>query len=119
MQERTYMFTRANGRKLAAVNKALAQLDKRCGEISDQRAAIEENIHDSIRRLIETLEVRKTKLIGELHQMTQEKLKGLAVQRDQFETIQVQLSSCLEFVWERVKRGNQGEVLKIKTSLVK
>ena len=105
--------------KLAAVNKALVELDKHCGEISDQREAIEENIHDSIRRLIETLEVRKTKLIDELHRKTQEKLKSLAVQRDQMEAIQVQLSSCLEFVWERVKTAHQGEVLKMKTNLVK
>ena len=35
------------------------------------------------------------------------------------ETIQVQLSSCLEFVRERVKTGHQGEVLKMKTNLVK
>ena len=105
--------------KLAAVNKALAQLDKHCGKIFDQQAAIEANIHDSISRLMEILEVRKTKLIGELHQMTQGKLKGLAVQRDQMEIIQVQLSSCLEFVRERVKTGHQGEVLKMKTNLIK
>ena len=51
--------------------------------------------------------------------MTRGKLKGLAVQKDQLETIQVQLSSCLELVWERVKTGHQGEVLKMKTNLVK
>ena len=44
--------------KLASVNKALVELDKHCGEISDQREAIEANIHDSTRQLIETLEVR-------------------------------------------------------------
>ena len=99
--------------KLASVNKALVELDKHCGEISDQRESIEANIHDSTRR------PWKTKLIGELHRMTQGKLKGLAVQRDQLETIQVQLSSCLELVRERVKTGHQGEVLKMKTNLVK
>ena len=104
--------------KLASVNKALAQLDKHCGEISDQQAVIEANIHDSIGRLIETLEVRKTELIGKLHRMTQGKLKGLAVQRDQMETIQVQLSSSLELV-KGVKTVNQGEVLKMKTNLMK
>ena len=105
--------------KLASVNKALVELDKHCGEISDQREAIKENMHDSIRQLIETLEVRKTQLICELHRMTQEKLKGLAVQRDQLESIQIQLSSCLEFAKERGKKGHQGEVLKMKTNLVK
>lgn len=33
--------------KLAAVNKALTQLDENCKEITDQQAAIETNIHDS------------------------------------------------------------------------
>ena len=104
--------------KLVAVKEALARLDKHCGEISDHRVAIEANIHDTTRRLHETLDVRKTKLIGQLHKMTQRKLKDLAVQRDQMETILAQLSSCLNFVRESLKTSNQGEVLMMKINIV-
>ena len=105
--------------KLVAVKEALAQLDKRCGEISVQREAIGTNIHSTIGRLHEVLDIRETELISQLDQITQGKLKELAVQRDQIETIQAQLSSCLDFIKESLKTDNQGEVLMMKTNIVK
>ncbi len=98
-------------KQLKTIHTALAQLDTRSGEISDQRVTIEASIHDTIRRLHEILDVRKTELIGQLHQMIQRKLKDIASQRDQIETIQVQLSSCLHFVTDSLKTGSQGEGL--------
>ena len=105
--------------KLTIVNKALARLDTYSGEISDQRAGIEANIHDKIQRLHQFLDTRKTELIGQVHQITQRKLKGLAIQRDQIETTQVQISSCLNFVRERLNAGCDGEILKMKIRIVK
>ncbi len=102
-------------KQLKTIHTALAQLDTRSGEISDQRVTIEASIHDTIRRLHEILDVRKTELIGQLHQMIQRKLKDIASQRDQMETIQAQLNSCIQFVTDSLKRGSQGEVLKMKT----
>ena len=58
-------------RKLEAIKKALAQLDKCCTDISVQQAVIEANIHDNIGRLHEVLEVRRTELIGQLHETIQ------------------------------------------------
>ena len=104
-------------RKLVAVKEALVQLDKRCGEISNHQVAIEANIHNTTRRLHKILDVRKTELIGQLHKMTQRKLKDLVVQRDQMETILAQLSSCFDFVAESLKTSNQGEVLIMKTNI--
>ncbi len=80
---------------------------------------IEASIHTTIRRLHGILDVRKTELIGQLHQMIQRKLKYIASQRDQMETIQTQLNSCLHFVTDNLKTGSQGEVLKMKTTVVK
>ena len=101
------------------IKRALAQLDARHDEISDQQAAIEADIHNTITRLHETLDVRKTELISQLHQLTQAKLKSLAAQRDQIETTQAQLSSCLLFIRENLKTGNQGEVLMMKSTTVR
>ena len=106
-------------KQLTTINRALADLDKGCGEISDQRAAIEEDIHHSAQRLHEIIDVKKTKLIQQLHLVTQEKLKILATQRDELETIQVQLKSCLDFVRESLKTNSRGEVLKMKTTIIK
>ena len=106
-------------KQLTTINRSLAVLDKHCGEISDQRATIEADIHRTTQRLHEVIDVRKTELIRQLHQVTQEKLKALATQRDELETIQVQLKSCLEFVRESLKTSSHGEVLKMKTTIIK
>ena len=68
--------------QLTTVKKTLAWFERRCGEISDQRAAFEADIHKCFRQLREMLNIRETELIGQLHQLTQSKLKSLAVRRD-------------------------------------
>ena len=105
--------------KLNTLKKALAQLDTRRGEVSDQREVIEDGIHDAIRGLHQLLDVRKTELICVLHQITQAKLKGLATKRDEMETIQAQLSSCLDFVRKSLETESYGDVLTMKRNIVK
>ncbi len=106
-------------KQLKTIHTALAQLDTRSGEISDQRVIIEASIHDTIRQLHETLDVRKTELISQLHQIIQRKLKTLATQRDQMETNQGQLNDCIQFNNEMLETSSQGEVVKMKTTIVK
>ena len=105
--------------QLATVTKSLQQLDTQCQQITDQREALVGNIHKTIRQLQEALEVRKTELIGQLDQITQQKLKILASQRDQIELVQAQLSSCLDFVKESLRTGSEGEILAMKKPVVK
>ena len=105
--------------KLNTLKKALAQLDTRCREVSDQREVIEDSIYNAIRGLHQLLDVRKTELISVLHKITQAKLKGLATQRDEMETIQAQVSSCLNFVRKSLETGSQGDVLTMKRNIVK
>ena len=106
-------------KQVTTITKALAQLDTRSAEISDQRAAVEADVHTTFRKLQWILDTRKTELIGQLHHITQRKLKELAVQRDQLETTLAQLSSCLGFMRESLKTGSQEEVLSMKSSVVK
>ena len=105
--------------QLDTVTKSLTQLDTQCQQITDQREVLVGNIHKTIRQLQEALEVRKTELIGQLDQITQQKLKTLAAQRDQIELVQTQLSSCLEFVKESMRTGSEGEILAMKKPVVK
>ena len=105
-------------KQVTIIKKALEQLNSRCGEIYDQRAAIEDNIHVTFRRLRDVLKVRETELIAQLHQMTQAKLKGLAAQSDQIEIILAQLNSCLHFMGESLKTGNENDVLMMKMNTV-
>ena len=106
-------------KQVATITKALAQLSARCAEIFDQRAAVEANIRITFKKLQRILNTRKTELIGQLHHITQIKLKKLAVQRNQLETTLAQLNSCLGFMGESLKTGSQEEVLSMKTTVVK
>ena len=86
--------------QLDKITKSLQQLETQCQKIIDQREVTVVNIHKTIQKLQEALEVRKTELIGQLDQITQQKLKTLAAQRGQIELVQTQLSSCLSFMKE-------------------
>ena len=98
--------------------KALSQLDTRCGEISDQRAATEDSIHETCRRLRDAVNVREAQLINQLDQMTWEKLKGLAVQRDQIETTLAQLCSCLRLMKKSLRHENEDDALMMKSNTI-
>ena len=105
-------------KRLMTIKERLARLDERYKEISDQRVNTEANIHNTIRRLQETLEIRKTELISELDLLTQKRMEDLAIQRDLLETIQVQLSSYIDRVQENLRTGSQEKVLKKKLTMV-
>ena len=105
--------------QLETVNKALEQLDTQSQNIKDQRETIVGNIEKTIKRLQDLLEARKVELICQLDQITEQKLKTLAAQRDQIELVQTQLSSCHDFVTESLRTGSQGEVLAMKNPVVK
>ena len=105
-------------KQVAIIEKALVELNTRCGEISDQQAAIEDSIHVTFRRLREVLTVRETDIIGQLHKMTQAKLKSLAAKSDQIETTLARLNSCLQFMRESIRTGNESDVLMMKANTV-
>ena len=105
-------------KQVTIVKKALEKLNARRGEISDQRATIESNIHVTFGQLREILTVRETELIGQLHHMTQVKLKGLASQSDQIETTLAQLNSCLYFMRESLRTGSKSDVMMTKTNTI-
>ena len=106
-------------RKLASVDEVLTQFDKDNGEISDQQAAIEADIHDTINELHQVLDVRRTELINHLHQLTQRKQKDFAAERDQAETIHAYLSRCQDYMKQSIRTDRCGEALKMKTTVLK
>ena len=106
-------------KQITTANGVLAQLDAISGEIFDQRVTISDTIHVTFRRLQDVLNVRETELISQLDHVIQGKLKDLAVQRDQIETTLAQLNSCLHFMMESLKTGNEGDALMMKTSTVR
>ena len=97
--------------QLATITTAL---DARCGQINEQHQAVETEIRGSIQCLHRALEVREENLISQLEQLSREKLKSLAGQREQLELVATRLKSCLDFVQETMRTGSQGEILAMK-----
>ena len=104
---------------LSSVDEVLTQFERRSGEIYDKRAAIEANIHTAINEVHQVLDVRRTELIGRLHQLTQWKLKDLAAQSNRVETIHAQLKSCLDYMEKSIETECQSDALKMKTTVLK
>ena len=106
-------------KQMGIVSNKLKQLDARCTEINEQRARVKANIHKEVCGFIEILKRREAELVRQVDQLVEPKLKNLAAQRDEIETIQAQLGSCLSFVKESLRTGSQGEIMKMKKRVVK
>ncbi len=102
--------------QLNITRKALAELDALCTNISDQQESVKNDLHHRIDQLHQILDARKRELTQQLNQITQQKLKSLAVQRDHLETIQAQLSNCLEFVQDGLRWRSHADVLMMKAN---
>ena len=98
---------------------ALEKLDVRYNEITDQRAALQAQIHKSSQQLREIIDLRGKELTDKLNYITQEKLSKIAAQRKQIKTPLAQLGSCVDKVKEKLRTDSQGVVLRMKTALVK
>ena len=105
--------------KLGLTDEALEQLDVRSQDLDDRQAAVEENIQRERKLLIEAIEARTTELMGKADSYTKMKKKNLSAQRNGLETVQTQLASCLSFVRDSLKRGSEGEVMKMKNGVMK
>ena len=106
--------------QLERVRDALRELDKRRGEVDDQERMVEGAIDDVMTQLYQILDARKSELVSQLRRTARRKRDTLALQKDQIETTQAQLSGCLESIQESLKTDNsQREVLMRKTTIVK
>ena len=105
--------------QLAMLHRAVGSLDARCATIVEQKSAVVAEIGSAIAQLQQALEVRKMELVGQAEQMAQQKLENLAAQRDKMNLKIAQLSSCHDFVDKSCCTCSQGEILRMKSPLVR
>ena len=105
--------------QLATLHRAVESLDARCATIIEQKTAVVAEIGSAITQLQQALEVKKMELVGQAEQIAQQKLKTLAAQRDEMELKIAQRKSCHDFVEESRRTCSQGEILRMKSPLVK
>ena len=105
--------------QMATLEGAIKSVDTRCAAVVEQKTAVVAEIHTVMAHLQKVLEARETELVGQAEQTAQQKLKSLAAQRDGFELQLGQLKSCHDFVEESRHTCSQGEILGMKSHLVK
>ena len=82
--------------QLSTVDKAIQDLSGAGNELKTQRTKIKSDIQRTIKKFHEALEVSENELIGQLDQMTQQKLKTLLLQKAKLQRNKTQLNSCLQ-----------------------
>ena len=100
--------------QLETINKAIGQIERQSKAVKANTEDVKDEIKKEVEKLHNILELRKAELLSKVNGEGQKKLKRLATQKDEMETVQTQLVSCLTFVKESLKRGSQGEVMKMK-----
>ena len=105
--------------QIATFERAVESVDTQCAAVVEQKTAVVAEIHTAMAHLRQVLEMRETELVGVAEQTAQQKLKTLAAQRDGFELQLGQLRSCQGFVEESRRTCSQGEILRMKSPLVK
>ena len=105
--------------QIAVLERAVESVDTQCAAVVEQKTAVVAEIRTAMAHLRQALEARETELVGVAEQTAQQKLKTLAAQRDGFELQLGQLRSCQGFVEESRRTCSQGEILGMKSPLVK
>ena len=105
--------------QIATLERAIESVGTQCSAVVEQKTAVVAEIHTAMAHLRQALEARETELVGMAEQTAQQKLKTLAAQRDGFELQLGQLRSCQGFVEESRRTCSQGEILRMKSPLVK
>ena len=105
--------------QIATLERAVESVHTRSAAVIEQKTAVVAEIRTAMAHLRQALEARETELVGQAEQTAQQKLKTLAAQRDGFELQLGQLRSCQDFVGESRRTCSQGEILRMKSPLVK
>ncbi|CAI8055041.1 E3 ubiquitin-protein ligase TRIM71 [Geodia barretti] len=105
--------------QIATLERAVESVNTRCAAVVEQKTAVVAEIRTAMAHLRQALEARETELVGQAEQTAQQKLKTLAAQRDGFELQLGQLRSCQDFVEESRRTCRQGEILRMKSPIVK
>lgn len=106
------------GEQVVTLKEALVQFDLRSKEISDQQTITTYDIHITFEQIQKMLDTRKAKLINQLDKMTHDKLKHLAVERDQVEIKLAEVKSCRHFLKQSLLGENEAVALMMKTNSI-
>ena len=105
--------------QLETLNKAIAEIVAESNAVKANREEVEAEINKKTQELHNIVDARKVELLSELNEETERKIKKMTIQKDELEMLRIQLTSCAAFVKESLRRGSEGEVMKMKKGVMK
>lgn len=106
--------------KFMSILEAVADVDKRCLEITLKQETLKATIEEEIQCLHEALDKRKHELLSELHDITKVKLERLSTQKHMILGVQNHLSEYMVSVNNKIQSPDfEEKVPKIKKSIAK
>ena len=117
-KEEISAFLEPMGNQLTRIDRALTDLETCSAEVDVHQDLVNANVEGTVKELHRVLEARKTQLLNRLQEISRDKLKKLAAQKDQLETTQAQLHSCEGFVRQSIKTECHSEVLKMRKTII-
>ena len=105
--------------QLETLKKAVREMITKSKVVNANREEVKAEINKKTQQLHDAIELGKAELLKELNEETEKMLKDLATQKDELETVQTQLTSCVAFVKESVRRGSEGEIMKMKKGVMR
>ena len=107
------------GEQIALLERAIKSVGSQRAAVIEQKTAVVAEIRTSMAHLRQAIEVRESELVGQAEQAAETKLNTLAVQQEKLELPLAQLKSCQDFVQESRRTCSQGEILKMKSPVMK
>ena len=104
--------------QLETLKKAVREIIAKSKAVNTNREEVEAEINKKTQQLHDEIELGKAELLRELDEETQKILKELATQKNELETVETQLTSCVAFVKESVRRGSEGEIMTMKKGVM-
>ena len=105
--------------QLETLKRAVREIIAKSKAVNGNREEVEAEINKKTQQLHDAIELGKAELLRELNEETQKMLKELSTQKDELETIETQLTSCVAFVKESMRRGSEGEIMKMKKGVMR
>jgi len=99
------------------VKKALTLVEKRSEEVVSQRRLLEDSVEESVRKVVVSINSRKTELLRTLHELTDDKLSLLASQKSTLKSNYSHLAHCVEFVEAGIESNVALEIVQMKTNI--
>ena len=105
--------------QLETLNEAIAEIVVESNAVKANKEEVEAEINKKTQELHNKIDARKAELLSELKEETERKIKELSIQKDELEVLRIQLTSCAAFVKESLRRGSEGEVMKMKKGVMR